>query len=438
MNVPRLPVPDGGLRLVHARIVTGTDSAPVADGEVVVHGDELGYVGPLRPDPPPEDAELPQYDLRGHTVLPGFIDCHVHFAADRTPPLAALGMFPSHFHMVTANNLRRTLEAGITTARDLGGTDPGFRDAMAAGLVLGPRLHLAIGLISPTGGHADRSLANGRPIPTGPRDLDTVADSDDELRLVVRRLLRSGADVIKLCTSGGMTSPTSRPEDVGVPERQVRLVVEEVALRGGRPVAAHAQGLAGILAAVRGGATSVEHGYGVDDEALRLMTDRGTYLVPTLSVALRAPDPVTTPRYRYEKKTRWLEAARRNLAAAVTSGVRVAMGTDAGACPHGANLAELGHLVDLGMTPAQAVRAGTRTAAELLGYGDRLGTLETGKLADLVVTDADVLRDVHALADPRSVKVVVQGGRVVKDIRSLPGPDARPAPAPGRRPGSGS
>ncbi|MFD8722631.1 amidohydrolase family protein [Streptomyces sp. NPDC059629] len=416
MRVPTLPTAASGLRLTHARIITGTDEQPVPDGEVVIRGGELVHVGAFRADPPAADDGLPEYDLRGLTLLPGFIDCHVHFRAAGTPPAAALAMFPSHRDMLTAGLLRRTLDAGVTTARDLGGTDPGFRDAMAAGLVLGPRLSLAIELVGPTGGHSDRTLPNGAPVPGRAPLVDTVADTDDEVRTVVRQLLSLGADVIKVCASGGISSPASRPEDPGLSERQIRIAVEEAA-RAGRPVAAHAQGTEGIRAAVRGGVTSVEHGYGLDADTLELMLERGTFLVPTLSTALAEPDPRTTPRYRYDKKMRWLETARRNLTRAVASGVRIAMGTDAGACPHGRNLAELGHLVDLGMTPLEAVRAGTRTAAALLGLGDRLGTLEVGRHADLVATDVDVLRNVTPLAEPEAVKLVVQGGRVVKDIR---------------------
>jgi imidazolonepropionase-like amidohydrolase len=179
-------------------------------------------------------------------------------------------------------------------------------------------------------------------MPNGERSMSLTAlmtvDSDDEMRRAVRTLIRSEADVIKICTTGGVSSPSDTPHDLGVPEHQIRLIKNETARRSGQPVAAHAQGAAGILEALRGGVTSIEHGYEIDAEAIALLQEQDAFLVPTLSSALRVPDPAKVPAYLYEKKVLWSGIAREHLGAALKAGVKVAMGTDAGVCPHGENL----------------------------------------------------------------------------------------------------
>lgn len=299
--------------------------------------------------------------------------------------------------------------------------------AIAEGTILGPRLHLAVGIISPTGGHADSCMPNGHSASLGP-DTRRLVDSDDELRTTVRTLIRAEADVIKVCTTGGVSSPSDTPDDLGVPERHVRIIKEETARRANQPVAAHAQGSEGILEAIRGGIDSVEHGYGIDDEGIARMVQKGTYLVPTLSSALRVPDPAKVPGYLYEKNVVWSAIARERVAEAIKAGVKVALGTDAGVCPHGENLKELGFMVELGLTPLEAITAGTRNASELLRLDAHLGTIEAGKLADLVITDVNPLEDIALLADPANVSVIIQGGRAVKDLKGwLPGETATPA-----------
>ncbi|MEV0703280.1 amidohydrolase family protein [Saccharopolyspora sp. NPDC050389] len=207
---------------------------------------------------------------------------------------------------------------------------------------------------------------------------------------------------------------SDQPDDEGLSLEEITAVVDEANRHGGRPVAAHAQGTAGVLNAIRGGVTSIEHGYGIDDECIDEMLARGTVLVPTLSAAMHSPERGTVPDYLYEKWVRWSEVAQKRLAHAFSRGVKVALGTDAGAAPHGANLRELAHMVTLGMTPMHAVEAGTRHAADLMGLGAELGTLEAGKLADLVVCDGDPLACIDVLADPAHVVLVAKEGRIVK------------------------
>lgn len=415
-RLPSIPPPSVGiLRLIGARLIDGRGGAPVENAEVIIDGDRIVYAGPCRAAYLASTAT--EVDLGGKTIMPGFIDCHVHLVTSlEVPPAKRAAKFDSEKALEAAKIVHDTLMAGITTARDLGGLDAGYRRAIAEGVILGPRLHLSIGVLSPTGGHADECMSNGHS-----SSLDWpgsfVVDSDDELRTTVRELIRAEADVIKICTTGGVSSPSSTPEDLGVPEHQVRIVKEETARRSGQPVAAHAQGAEGILEAIRGGVDSIEHGYGIDDEGIALMLEKGTFLVPTLSSALRVPDSADVPAYLYRKKVIWSNIARERLRKAIAAGVKIAMGTDAAVCPHGENLKELGYMVELGLTPLEAITAGTKTAAELLRLDAHVGTLEEGKFADLVITEVDPLSDISLLASPASIGAIIQGGRLVKDVK---------------------
>lgn len=399
-----------------ATLIDGNGGDPVPNAEIEIKDGRIVYVGAKRAEgatsAPGENPRL--VDLGGKTVMPGFIDSHVHFGLSIENQEANLARFGSERIVRSAVNARNTLMAGVTTVRDLGGTDRGVRDSIQQGLFLGPRIHLAITPLSPTGGHTDFTMPNGMStMPAMP--IDPIIDTDDDVRRTIRTLVRSGADVIKVCTTGGVSSPSDTPDDIGVPEEHVRLIVAETAKRSGQPVAAHAQGAEGIKAAIRGGVRSVEHGYGIDDEGIDLMLEHGTFLVPTLSSALRVPDPKNVPGYLYEKKVKWSAIARERVAVAMEAGVRVALGTDAGVCPHGVNLREEVHAVELGFSPMQAIVAGTKNAAELLRLDAEVGTLEEGKLADLVVVDFDPLADIKPLAEPDNVKAVLQGGSLVKD-----------------------
>lgn len=415
-RLPRVPAHSGSYRLLGARLWDGISDEMISDAEILVEGDRISYVGPQRDSLDWSDG--PTINLAGASVMPGFIDTHVHLRlAVESNPMSAMMQFESHAHFQAALIAKATLDAGVTTARDLGGTDAGYRNAIADGSIVGPRLHISVAVISPTGGHADFHFANGAN-PYASLDQSVfmqVVDTDEQMRVAVRELVRSEADVIKVCTTGGVSSPSDTPHDLGTPEHQVAIAVEETGRRQGQPITSHAQGAQGIIEAIKGGVSSVEHGYEIDDEGIALMLEHGTMLVPTLSAALRLPDPKKVPTFLYEKKVRWSATAREHITRAIAAGVKVALGTDAGICPHGVNLKELGHLVDLGMDPVEALKAGTINAAELLRLEDHLGTLEAGKLADLVITHRDPLSEIHALADPNEIVAVVQGGVPQKD-----------------------
>lgn len=405
------------LRLTGARLIDGTGADPVADAELHVGPDgRIAYAGPAALAPPAPGA--PTRDLGGRTLLPGFIDAHVHLGFEAVDgPFHSLTRDPVQIVFETGRRLGQTLAAGITTARDLAGLTQGHKLAVEEGLVAGPRLHVAVRIMSHTGGHADFHLPGGH-VEYHHSASDEIADTVDEVRTATRRLIRDGADVIKICTTGGMSSPHDQPTDEGITVEEIRAIRDEVDRHGGRPIASHAQGTAGILSALRGGVDSVEHAYGIDDEGIDLAGEQGTFLVPTLSTVFTPLVKERMQPYHYEKKQRWAEITRTNIARAIERGARFAMGTDSGVCAHGRNLAELGHLVQLGMSPMDALRAGTANAAALLRIDDRLGTLEAGKLADFVVSDPDPLTDIGALGSSDSIVLVAKEGVIVKDALS--------------------
>lgn len=399
-------------RLEHARLIDGTGKAPLEDATIIVGANgTIDYCGPTRLAPETPRASV--LDLKGMTVLPGFIDAHVHFLFG--PKQAGTSPDPALTTFQVAQRMRQTLYAGITSARDLGGLSAGYVRAQESGLIEAPRLLTAGRIIGHTGGHCDATGPDGHNA-TG--HFTILADDELSARVAVRTVLREGADVIKVCATGGMGSPHDDPDDEDLSEGEIRAVVDEARRHRGKKVAAHAQGTAGILNALRGGVASVEHGYGMDDEACDLALANGTFLVPTLATAFHPMDRSKVTAVHFEKKSRWADKTRQNIALAISRGLSVAMGTDAGVSPHGSNLMELSYLVKLGMTELQAISAGTLNGARLLGIDDVVGSVEAGKLADLVVTDVNPLVDIAALANPEHIRMVLQSGAVRRSTLS--------------------
>jgi imidazolonepropionase-like amidohydrolase len=359
-------------------------------------------------------------DCAGRAVLPGLFDCHVHLTLTRLDALEWIAAPFSLQFYEAARNMRDTLRVGITTVRDAGGADLGIRLAQERGLAPGPRLRVSIRLISQTGGHGDSWEASGCSVPifvAHPGRPDGVADGPDQARRKVRELVRAGADVIKIATTGGVFSPRDDPRHAHLRDDEIAAIVAE-ATAAGIGVMAHAQGNAGIKAAVRGGVRSVEHGFFLDEEAIAMMLERGTWLVPTLSAAegvRQAVESGVPLRPGAEAKERVVaEATAASVRAAIAAGVKIAMGTDAPVYPHGKNLRELELLVEHGMTSAQALHAATGSAAQLMGLDGELGTLEPGKRADIVLADGDPA-DLIGLGE--RIRAVYQDGVLVSGGR---------------------
>jgi len=364
---------------------TGTDPAPA---DVVMEGDRIVDVG-LGLD---GDVAV---DVAGRTILPGLFDCHVHVTFSHLDFMRMAQTPYSYRYYEAARNLEATLRAGITSVRDAGGADLGIKQAVEDGLIRGPRMQISLSMLSQTGGHGDEWMPNGARfaiMPVTPGIPDTIVDGADQMRLKVRELIRNGADVLKVATSGGVLSPRDDPRHAHFRPAELEVLVEEAAAAG-RFVMAHAQASDGIKNAVRAGIRSIEHGIFLDDEAIELMLARGTYLVPTLIAARGVIDAaeagLSIPEASVQKARDVVEAHRDSFRRAVAAGVRVAMGTDSGVTPHGQNLRELALMVEGGMTSAQALVASTATAARLLAVEDDLGTVEPGKLADIVIVEGD-------------------------------------------------
>jgi imidazolonepropionase-like amidohydrolase len=337
-------------------------------------------------------------DCRGATVMPGLIDCHVHIAW-RAEDFDELGFAYRPFSyrlFAIPDSLGRTLECGITTIRDAGGADLGLKRAIDDGLVDGPRAQISVAMLSQTSGHADFALPSGAhgaydvPYPGMP---SPVCDGVDGVVRKVREVVRAGADVVKICTTGGYVSPADDPHHLSFTREEVAAAVGAAADLG-RAVMAHAHGTEGIKRAARAGCRSVEHGTFMDEEAAALMAERGTWLVPTLTTGDATESLASDPTVPEAVRGKLTGVGRPELDAfrlAVDAGVKVAMGTDCPETPHGTNLRELELMAENGLTAAEALAAATLSAAELLGLDSELGTLERGKRADVVVVDGDAL-----------------------------------------------
>ncbi len=410
--------------LIHnGTLIDGNGGAPIKDGAVLIQDDRIRAAG-RKADLPLPDAPVAMIDAGGGWILPGLIDTHVHLMLEGIDiPRLMTTPFSLRFYQST-QYMRRTLDAGITTVRDAGGADLGVKQAQASGLVAGPRMQISITALSTTGGHGDGWMPSGMALelfPPYPGVPVNICDGVEEVRRKVREVLRAGAEVIKVCATGGVLSPTDHPEFTQFSEAELRVMVEEGAYRRGIKVMAHAQGAEGIKNAVRAGIHSIEHGIYLDDEAIELMLAHGTFLVPTLlaplSVVEQAESKGNMPEYGVRKAKETIEIHSESIERAYRAGVTIAMGTDAGVMPHGTNLRELGLMCQIGMSPMEALVATTKTAAACLGWQDRVGTLEPGKLADVVVTKTDPLANIRSLEDTSNIVLVMQDGRVVKDVR---------------------
>ncbi|MBW3655594.1 MAG: amidohydrolase family protein [Gemmatimonadetes bacterium] len=404
------------VRIIHAgTLLDGTGGPARREVSIVVEGDRVRAVQPgylTR-----EGAEV--VDLSGFTVLPGLIDTHVHLGVGPGNGYTQSVLYdpPGYAALVGAANARETLLAGFTTVRDLGlggWSVVALRRAVERGLVPGPRILTAANFIGSTGGHCDMHFFQPGRRAEAPLE-HGVADGPEQVRAAVRFQAKHGADWIKACATGGIASSHGGLDAPEYSADELRALVE-TATAVGRPVAVHAYGGPGLKDAVRAGAASIEHGALLDDEAVRLMREHRTFLVPTLTVVGATARQAREGRIRgeaAERATAADSAARASRARAAAAGVRVALGTDAGVggVAHGGNAEEFALLVQAGLSPAAAIRSATRAAAELLRMEAEVGTVEAGKFADLVAVRGNPLEDVGAL---RRVEFVMKGGVVYK------------------------
>lgn len=344
-------------------------------------------------------------DVTGRTLLPGLFDCHTHVVISHVDVWRTLNTPFSYPFYEAVRNLAATLRLGITTVRDAGGADLGVKQAVADGLIPGPRLQISLTMLSQTGGHGDDWLPSGSRaplLPVHPGVPSGIVDGPEEMRRKVRELVMMGADQIKVATTGGVLSPRDDPRHGHFRDDELAVLVGE-ATAAGLFVMAHAQATAGIKAAVRSGIRSIEHGIYLDDEAISMMLEKGTWLVPTLSapraVVAAADNGARIGETILAKAHQVMGVHSDSFRRAVEAGVKVAMGTDSGVGPHGHNLEELSLMAEFSsMSPEDAWFATTSSAAALCGVEDRLGSIEAGKLADLTLLDGE-LTDLTKLAE---------------------------------------
>ena len=414
--VSSLSAQTGAYVLKAARLFDGRSDRLVEPGMVVVVGNRIEATGGAAP------ANATIIDLGDATLLPGFIDAHTHLTSDFDPDyngarLKGFSRTVAESAIRASVNARKTLLAGFTTVRDVGSQDfldVGLRNAINTGITPGPRMLVAVHALGATGGHCDDSAGLRFGLlhhETGPED--GVINSPDQARYAVRFNIKYGADVIKTCATGGVLSPT---DDVDVPQltqAELDAIVSEAhELR--RKAAAHAHGAEGAKRAIRAGIDSIEHGTFLDDEAMRMMREHGTYLVPTLATRSGLAESKFPPRVK-QKADLAVKAQDGMVRRALQMGVKIALGTDAAVYPHGNNALEFVLMAADGMTTAQSLRAGTSSSAELLGLVDKIGTLEPGKLADIVAVPGNPLQDIRAT---QSVFFVMKDGVVYRNDRA--------------------
>src|SRR5215471_8435359 len=401
------------LVITNGTLIDGRGRDPMV-GSLIIEGERITALG--RSDQVTIPREATVIDAMGGSILPGLVDCHVHFLLEYPDILHGLFTPPSLSLLQAIPRMRATLEAGITTVRDAAGAPAGLKMAVERGIVAGPRMQVAISLISQTGGHGDAffpcCVDLGGPFGRFYDLPEGVADGAEEVRKTTREILRAGADWIKVATTGGVLSPADTPT-------ASQLTVEEAAAQEKRCMA-HAQGSQGIKHALLGGVASIEHGMYLTDELINMMIEKEVYLVPTLVAPLavlafaQAHPDLLSPLVA-AKASGVIAAHKQSFRRAVEAGVKIAMGTDSGVGKHGENARELLLMVENGMTPMQAIVASTANAAQLLSVGSQIGTLEVGKLADIVVINGDVLEDINKIADPTNVELVLKGGQVAKN-----------------------
>lgn len=406
--------------IVNATLIDGSGRDPVPGATIVIDEHRIADIG--AGIEPPRGAEI--IDAAGLTVMPGMIDCHVHLFG-KVAGIMERQRLPTSLQILHgAKNARRTLDSGFTAVRDAGGSPLGLKMAIDEGMIPGPRMRISVTHFSQTGGHGDQTMPSGARLNSvrgnGSEWPDNLVDGPDEVRRGVRLVLRAGADFVKICTTGGVMSPTDEPGHTAFNPEEIAVFVYEARAKG-KTVMAHAQGTEGIRNAVFAGVESIEHCIYPDDETLAEMAKRGTFMVPTLVApqwvlryAETMPDSLHPASIRKAKQVG--DDHKNAFSRALDAGVRVAFGTDQGVGPHGRNAEELLLMVQGGMSPMQAIVAATKTASECIHMDDEIGTLEEGKLADLLVVDGDPLSDIGILRSRDHLLLIMQGGKAHKNM----------------------
>jgi imidazolonepropionase-like amidohydrolase len=398
------------------KLIDGLKANAQSEMTIVVDGNKItelhkGY------QTPPSGVSL--IDLRKSTVMPGLIDAHVHISSETNKNRYTEGftLNSEDFAFRAVGYAERTLMAGFTTVRDLGGSIAlSLRNAINGGYIRGPRILAAGNIISTTGGHGDPTNGVNRELMGDPDPKEGIVNSPDEGRKAVRQRYKEGSDVIKITATGGVLSNAKDGAGAHFTEDEIKAIVS-TAKDYGYKVAAHAHGAEGMKRAIRAGVTSIEHGTFMDDEVIRLMKQYGTFYVPTITAGKSVADSAKIPGYYpplvVPKAIETGPKIQATFAKAYKAGVKIAFGTDAGVFGHGKNYKEFEYMVEAGMPPMESIKAATVAAAELLGISDKVGSIEKGKLADIIAVEGDPIQDIKVMG---KVQFVMKEGKVYKPL----------------------
>lgn len=396
--------------LTSSMIIDGTGREPIRNGVVIVEGNKIVDVGPRSAVKIPSGAEV--IDLGSRALMPGMIDAHTHITGDRSYSPAEDFTVPHDLHVLrAAEDCLKLLRAGFTTVRDCGSSIAlSLKRAIEEGAIPGPRIYAAGRALSQTAGHGD---AHYLPREEVLRRGALLCDGPDDCRRAAREALRDGADLIKVSTSGGVGSEKDNPWEAQFTIEEIRAITYE-AHNVGKRVASHAQGAPGVKNAILGGVDSIEHGYFLDDECVRLMLEHGTFYVPTFALIeaykRSIQNPYDMPAWRLRKQRMCIDAMPESLMKAYRAGVKIATGPDYFGAPlraHGDNADELIAMAKYGMKPMDVIVAATKNAAECIGIEETTGTITPGKEADLITLGGNPLEDMEAV---KRVSFVMKGG----------------------------
>jgi len=383
---------------------------------IVVKGNKITEV--LKGYQAPAVTGVRVVDLKNATVMPGLMDAHVHISSETSKNRYTEGFVLNEedFAFRSVGYAERTLMAGFTTVRDLGGNIAlSLRNAINGGYVKGPRIIAAGKIISTTGGHGDPSNGVNRTLMGDPAAREGVVNSPDEARKAVRQRYKEGSDLIKITATGGVLSNAKDGAGAHFTEDEIKAVVQ-TAKDYGFKVAAHAHGAEGMKRAIKAGVTSIEHGTYMDDEIIRLMKQNGTYYVPTITAGKSVADSAKIPGYFpplvAPKAIETGPRIQSTFSKAYKAGVKIAFGTDAGVFAHGMNYKEFEYMVEAGMPPMEAIKTATMATADLLGLSDKLGSIEKGKLADIIAVNGNPIQDITTM---KNVVFVMKEGSIYKN-----------------------
>ncbi|GAF18968.1 LOW QUALITY PROTEIN: hypothetical protein JCM19046_3583 [Bacillus sp. JCM 19046] len=403
--------------ITNVSLIDGTGQDCIDDAVVLIENNHILAAGSAQSVSVPNDATI--IDGGGQFLLPGLIDTHVHMALEiKMCKSRCLRRSPTAF--LKRLNDKQRFKRGSRQYVMLALPTPALRKRKTAlSQVHECRLALTRLRLQADMATAGTYLELIQQRQSIQACLTENVDGREEVRKTVREMLRAGADVVKVHATGGVSSPTDHPEFTQFSQEELEVMVEEATFRKGVKVMAHAQGAEGIKNAVRAGIHSIEHGIYIDDEALELMLEHGTYLVPTLLAPLAVLEAAETSNtmapYAIEKSKEVIDIHKESIKKAYEAGVKIAMGTDAGVFPHGINLRELGLMCEIGMSPMEAIVASTKTAAECMGWGEKVGTIEAGKWADLILLNSNPLEDIEVVENHENITFVMKDGQVFKD-----------------------